>query len=106
MIPNNLYFPTTRANIENLVARGAVFRIACLSTDEDCILGWICLEKLKSGEDCVHYLYVKDPYLKMGIGDELVKEVAPTGFYTYKFSQAQDFLPKYRWCPEIARRKE
>lgn len=106
VISNNEYFTVTRNNIEHLVARGAVFRVACLDSDEDAILGWICYEKLKTGEDCVHYIYIKDPYLKMGVSDALVKEVGESGFYTYKFSQVVEFLPKYRWVPEIARRKD
>lgn len=105
-IPNNEYYRVTRANIENLIARGAKLRVACLDSDEDVILGWVCTEVLRSGEDCVHYLYVKDPYLKMGIADLLVDLVAKTGFYTYHFNQCVDLFPKFKWVPEIARRKD
>jgi hypothetical protein len=106
VVGNDRYFETTRAVIENLVARGAKFKVACLESDEDSILGWINYEKLKSGEDCVHYLYVKDPYLKMGVADRLVELVADTGFYTFRFNQVVEFFPRYKWVPEIARRKE
>jgi hypothetical protein len=105
-IPNNEFYSVTRNNIENLVARGSKFRVAVLDKDEDAILGWICYEKLKSGDDCVHYMYVKDPYLKMGIGNKLADEVASTGFFSYHFHQVTDFFRKFKWAPEIARRKD
>ncbi len=105
-IPNNMYYDVTRSNIENLVARGAKFTVLCLENDEDAILGWICREKLKDGTECVHYSYTKDPYLKMGAPQKLVEGLPNFGFYTYKFNQVVEMLPGWRWCPEIARRKE
>lgn len=106
VIGNDNYYDTTRRVIENLVRRGAKFRVACLESDEDCILGWINYEVLKDGNCCVHYIYIKDPYLKMGVADKLVAEVPETGFYTFRFNQVVEFLPSYKWVPEIARRKE
>lgn len=108
-ISNNLFYTTTRSNIENLVARGAVIKIACLDSDENAILGWVCYEKLAKpgGQDewCVHYVYVKDPYLTKGVGQELAKQLPDSGLYSYRCSQVEDFFPNYRWVPEIARRK-
>ena len=66
-IPNNLFYSTTRSNIENMVARGAIIKVACLESDEDNILGWVCYERLED-DFCVHYIYVKDPYLTTGVG--------------------------------------
>ena len=105
-IPNNQFYQVTRDCIENLVARGSKFRVACLDKDEDAILGWICYEKLRDSSDCVHYMYVKDPYLKMGIGNKLADEVSLSGFYSHKFTQVKDFFSKFKWAPEIARRKD
>ena len=104
-IPNNLYYATTRANIERLVARGAVIKVACLDSNEDTILGWICYEQLDK-DICIHYLYVKDPYLTKGVGQELVKEFT-SGFYSYRCNQLRDFLDmtQWKWTPEIARRR-
>jgi GNAT superfamily N-acetyltransferase len=104
-ISNNKFYEVTRENIEHLVARGAKIRVACLNEDEDTILGWICYERLSDDSFCVHYIYVKDPYLKHGVGQKLAEELPDAGFYSYKCSQAADYFPSYKWVPEIARRK-
>jgi GNAT superfamily N-acetyltransferase len=104
-IPNNLFYCTTRSNIENLVARGAILKVACLESDEDNILGWVCYERLRDDEFCVHYVYVKDPYLTRGVGQRLAEELPEKGMYSYRCNQVEDFFPGYRWVPEIARRK-
>ena len=104
-IPNNLYYATTRSNIENLIARGSTIKVACLADDEDCILGWVCSEVLKDGNSCVHFIYVKDPYLTHGIGEKLASTLPERGFFTYRTTQTEQFFPKYTWAPEIARRK-
>jgi hypothetical protein len=104
VIPNNIFFPTTRTNIEHLIARGAIIKVACLESDTNLILGWLCYENVGDAV-CVHYVYVKDPYLTKGVGEELAKGLPETGFYSYRCSQIEDFFPKYRWEPVIARRK-
>lgn len=106
VIPNNQYYDVTRTCIENLVARGAKFKVVCLDSDEDAILGWLCSEKLKDESVVVHYMYVKDPYLKTGVPEKLTEALPITGFYTFRFNQVVEFLPGWKWIPEIARRKE
>lgn len=107
VIPNNVYFPLTRSVIEQLVARGAEFDVACHAEDPDVILGWCCHEMV--GPDAVvHYIYVKDPYLPFGLGRQFVDRVPGNqpGFYTFRYRQVVDALPKgWRHVPEIARRK-
>lgn len=105
VIGNNKYYEVTKDVIENLIARGAELKVACLFSDENHILGWICIERIKTGQSVVHYLYIKDPYLTMGVPEALTNLVPDTGFYTFKFNQVREFLPKYKWVPEIARRK-
>lgn len=104
-IPNNLFYSTTRANIEHLIARGSIVKVACLDTNPDAILGWVCYETLPDTSSCVHYIYVKDPYLKLGVGEALAKLLPESGFYSYRGSQIDDFFPEFKWAPEIARRK-
>lgn len=109
-IPNNLYFQVTRSGIEQLVGRGAQFKVACTRTDLDQLLGWICYEVLKSGECVVHYAYTKDPYLGYRINDELLAECPGTkpGFYTHRYRQVAEICPHeegWRHAAEIARRK-
>lgn len=108
-IRNDMYFPTQRATIEGLVARGAQFEVACLTADQDKILGWICHEQ--SGPDAVvHYIYVKDPYLSLGIAEQLVARIPGNkpGFYTHRYRQVVDALGSnsgWRHAAEIGRRK-
>lgn len=109
VIPNNVYFPLTRSVIEQLVGRGAEFLVACLANNPDHILGWICHE-LSGPDAVVHYLYVKDPYLSLGIGDALVQKIPgkKPGFFTFRYrqvSEACSIEEGWRHAPEIARRK-
>lgn len=113
VVPNNLYFDTYRSTIENVIGRGSSIVVATAQNNEDHILGWACFETTPDGRAVVHYLYVKDPYLKFGIPDKLLEylEGDKPGFYTFNYPQVTDAL-KYRWpgvkwgwAPEIARRK-
>jgi hypothetical protein len=111
VIPNNLYYDTYRSTIESLVARGATVQVACGEENPDHILGWVCWEKTPDGYAVVHYLYVKDPYLKYQVDEKLLAGVEGErpGFYTFKYPQVERALEKaggrWTWAPEIARRK-
>lgn len=120
IVPNNVYYPLTRSVIEQLVARGAEFKVAALESNPDHILGWICYELLPARtpdgpEAVIHYLYVKDPYLPLGIDDQLVAAVpgVKPGFYTFRYRQVVEALDRakgpegqhWKHAPEIARRK-
>jgi GNAT superfamily N-acetyltransferase len=114
VIPNNLYYSTYRSTIEGLVGRGAEVVVAVNSEDEDHILGYVCFETTPDGFSCIHYLYVKDPYLKRGVDAILLEQVKgqKPGFFTFKYSQVTEALFKrwpnlgvWKWAPEIARRK-
>lgn len=107
-VRNDLFFKTTEATIEGLIARGAQFLLA-VHPDTDRILSWTCYEVLSKGEACVHYLYTKDAFLPYDLGAQLVVQVPGTrpGFYTHRFRQVADACPAPDWHhrPEIARRK-
>jgi hypothetical protein len=110
VIRNNHYYPQTRGVVEELIMRGGEIEVACRDDKPDHILGWICREVLPTGEAVIHYVYVKEPYLPLGIGNELVKRspgVKP-GFYTFRYRQVSDSCKAsegWRHAPEIARRK-
>lgn len=106
-IRNDEFFKVVRATIEGLVLRGAEFIIAYIEKYPERILGWVCHEVLPTGECCIHYLYVKDPYIKLGIGEQLVEQAPGTkpGFYTHRYRQVTDAVHEWRHAPEIARRK-
>lgn len=103
VVTNNQYFTTYRATIEDLISRGATVKFAVDSNNESRILGWICYE-----DNCLHYIYVKDPYLTWGVADALMTEsgLGSNAHYTFKYRQVEQALPNGIWSPEIARRKD
>lgn len=103
VVTNKQYFATYRATIEDLISRGAEVLFAVDPNNESRILGWICFE-----ENCLHYIYVKDPYLTWGVADKLMDAsgLSSNAHYTFKYRQVEAALPNGIWTPEIARRKE
>lgn len=103
-IPNHLYFETQRALVEGLLQRGAGVHIVSPDDDPNHILGWACFEQ--KGEAAVlHYLYVKDPYLKWPV-EALLLDSLPgnkPGFITHKIHFKS--LRAWKHAPEMARRK-
>jgi GNAT superfamily N-acetyltransferase len=111
-IRNDEYYGSISSTIEGLVARGAEFLVAVPSGGPNVsrILGWACVEVLGDGTCAIHYIYVKDPYLRLGIGDLLVERAKGTkpGLFSFRFSQVAEACPfaeGWRHSPEIARRK-
>jgi GNAT superfamily N-acetyltransferase len=111
-IRNDEYYASISSTIEGLVARGAYFLVAVPSGGPNVsrILGWACAEVLGDGTCAIHYVYVKDPYLRLGIGDKLVNAAKGTkpGLYTFRFHQVAEacsFAEGWRHSPEVARRK-
>lgn len=107
-IRNDEYYDVTRSTIEGLISRGAKFLIASHESKPGRILGWVCYEVLADGLCCVHYLYVKDPFLRGGIDKQLVEacEGERPGLYSFRFRQVVEAVgPGWRHAPEVARRK-
>lgn len=110
VIRNDEYFDVIQSTIDGLIARGATLQVACLESRPERILGWICSEVLPDGVCCIHYIYVKDPYLNQGIGEKLVEAAQgrKPGFYTFRYKQVSEACRSsegWRHVPEIARRK-
>jgi hypothetical protein len=103
-IPNHLYFETQRTLIEDLLARGADLLVAYPEGKEDIIIGWVCGE-VKEDRTVLHYLYIKDPYLGLGLAERLIGDLRgiKPGFITHKLPFKE--LKSWRHVPEIARRK-
>lgn len=100
VIPNNLYYPTQRELIDQLIARGAVIHVA----DEGrTLLGWACCE-VKDDVCVLHYTWTKDIYLGRGVEDQLLESLPgrKPGFITHMIPR----LAKAKWkhVPAIARR--
>lgn len=107
VIRNDEYFDSIRSTIDGLIARGAVLQVACLASKPEAIIGWVCSELLSDGLCCIHYVYVKDPYLRNGIGEQLVDSCQgkKPGLYTFRFRQVVESCQGYKHAPEVARRK-
>jgi hypothetical protein len=107
VIPNNLYFKLMGQVVENLVARGARILVATVANR---LLGFICFEFTGDGKPVVHYIYVKDPYFKFGVGELLRDEAFPgllePGFITFKSPIVLKYFDDFKHAPEIARRKD
>jgi hypothetical protein len=110
-IRNDMYYEVQRSTIEGLIARGADFLLVTPASREDHILGWICYEHMDD-MDVVHYIYVKDPYVKHGYQHQLLgrtkRPTCPNRAYTHAFRQVTQVCTKdvcWRHIPEIARRK-
>jgi len=106
-IRNDMYYPTQRATIEGLIGRGAQLEVAALAADPEKILGWACSEQVGPNA-VIHYVYTKDAYLTLGIGEALVARCPGTqpGFYTHRYRQVLDACGRdWKHAPEIARRK-
>lgn len=105
-VRNDQVFDVVHSTIEGLVTRGARFTVA-VHPATDRILGWACTERLGDGTACVHYVYVKDAYVPLQIGKELVEQAPGTkpGLYTHRHRQVVDACPGWRHAPEVARRK-
>jgi GNAT superfamily N-acetyltransferase len=105
VMENHKYFVQQREAIEALLARGSQITVAEVP-DTDRVAGWICHEH-KPGIDVVHYVYVKDPWRKMGIGGALVDETCREReiLYTFRTRASKYILPGAIFAPEIARRK-
>ncbi len=104
-IPNHLYYNVQRTLIEDLIARGASLVVAHPDGRDDVILGWACGEE-KDGAAVLHYLYVKDPFLGLGIADQLLTGLPGTkpGFITHRLSSRE--WKAWKHVPEMARRKQ
>ena len=109
VIPNHLYYPTMREMLASLISRGAKILAAIAVTEEgERVIGYVCHENKKM-ETVLHYLYVKDPYRRAGLGKKLVSLATegPYLLYTHRTRLSRFVLPhSARFVPEIARRKD
>jgi hypothetical protein len=103
-VRNDEYFASINSTIEGLIIRGAQILVAELNNR---LLGFICYEVLAESECCVHYLFVKDPFIRFNIAGELLNAAPGTkpGFYTHRYHQVAEVCTGWRHAPEIARRK-
>lgn len=114
-VPNNLWHETHTAAVTQLLARGARLLVLCSAARPDQIVGYACWEAVQGGL-CVHYLYVKDPFRRKGLGTALLRHIEEQYgqaqdrslnvryLYTHR-TDASRWFPGWQHAPEVARRK-
>lgn len=85
-IRSDVYYKGQHNRVAGLLKRGNTL-IACNSEDDDQIYGWLNFEDTEDDGVILHFVYVKQPFRKMGIAKRLI-EIAKYSkgevFYTHK----------------------
>lgn len=89
------YFDSYEPMIKEVLARSSPL-IACFSSDEDVIAGYLVRE-YQSDANCIHFAFTKDSLRKMGIFKSLIKEANFTGgvYFTHWTSPVNSLINKY-----------
>lgn len=67
-VPNDVYFSAQgHHGLVVKLLRESTVLVACTDDDQDAILGWACL-----APPVLHYVYVKAPFRRLGIGRALL----------------------------------
>ena len=90
--PHGLLLSTNRTFLQKILPSTSV-AVLCDPEDSDHIIGWICYE-----EDCLHFIFVKFNFRRLGFGSELMKkanlpEVCQVSWRT----PALNFFKNYEW---------
>lgn len=91
-VKSDVYFEEQRWLINALLENSQLL-IACLDDDDDQVFGWVCY-----APSVLHYIYVKVPYRKMGVGRLMLDEAGITAespaTFTHITGKAFRFLGK------------
>ncbi len=115
VVPNNRWHEVFVDSAAQLLARGAVVEVAGVRGDPVPVLGYAVSEAVRDGL-ALHYVYVKDPYRRRGLGTELVRRAGERHhgqegprrrFYTHRTRDSHRVCPSATWthAPEVARRR-
>lgn len=95
----DIYFSQHKLLIEKALRDGVICFVACLPDYENQILGWIAWD-YKSHS--IHYVYVKHPYRRLGIGNSLRQSLGfpiPRSIHPFFFTHytriAEILAPKW-----------
>lgn len=107
-IPNDKFYAVTYDAITQLVNRGMAVTVLTPANRPEQMLGWIAHESdTRDMQPVVHYLFVKQPFRKRGLGRLLMDSIGAVKgskfIYTYCTSYAKYFPGGYH-MPSIARR--
>ena len=98
-ISNTIYFSEHHDIIENLLACSDVV-VACNKNDQSQIYGYIVASKIND-KLTVHYIYVKHPFRRMGIGRYLLTSIrqdfTDDALYTHDTHISSRLSAKYKF---------
>lgn len=110
LISDKAYYEVQHAVIRKILAApGLKVLVACDKEDANHIYGYCVAETLAEGWDIVHWVYVKGPFRRFGIGKTLIKD-ATAGTQKVHYSHrtklvdlldrdhAATFNPFYVWA--------
>ena len=97
-IPSTMYFKEQHKLIEQIITRSTVL-VAVNPEDQSQIYGWICADTA-GAVPIIHYLYVKHPYRKFGLGRMLV-DLISTEPFIYTHDTGKKFTSGV-YCPYMA----
>jgi GNAT superfamily N-acetyltransferase len=71
LIKPDIFFREHQELIKQILSDNKTFTyVACAEDYQDQLFGYICVHG-----DCLHYLYVKQPYRKNGVATKLIEEI-------------------------------
>lgn len=96
-IDKPIYFIEQRKIIDKIFDRSKIY-ISCNPEHLDQIFGYVIFDESPRKFTIVHYVYVKHPYRRLGIGDELMNLIdkKPVPFVGSHTSRCFDFI-KDKW---------
>jgi len=90
--PPGLLLSTNRSFLQKILPLTSV-AVLCDPEDSDHIIGWICYE-----EDCLHFIFVKYNFRRLGFGAELLAEAdLPEECEVSWRTPALNFFKNYEW---------
>lgn len=96
MIASSIYFSEHHKTIERIL-KAATVLVACNDEDSSHIYGWICAHQV-AGIFTLHYLYVKQPFRRMGLAHLLFNSFEHSegaGVFTHHTRPMEAISKKY-----------
>jgi len=96
-VSNTIYFSEHHKIVEKLAKTSEII-IACNPDDPEQIYGYACAEKI-DGIFCLHYIYVKQPFRRLGVGNFLLnafdRDISEPAVHTHQTKIAELLAAKF-----------
>lgn len=80
-VPSRRYYDAHHWLVERAMSR-ADWRVACDPECESSVFGWCCYES-GAASDLLHYVYVKEKFMRYGLATLLTEPLGRTCYYTH-----------------------